>query len=83
MRALTDEVCRDAGAGPVLAGLPEHVQATVREGAGGRFVFLLNHGSEPAEVGLPQPMTDLLAQGTPASDRITLPGAGAAVLTEP
>ncbi|GHE68162.1 beta-galactosidase [Streptomyces spiralis] len=83
MRAVTDEVCRTAGVGPVLPGLPAQVQATVREGDGGRFLFLLNHGAEPAEVSLPEPMTDLLAQGTAPSDRITLPGAGAAVLTTP
>ena len=83
MRALTDEVCRSAGAGPVLTGLPEQVQATVREGDGGRFVFLLNHGPEEVEVGLAEPMTDALAQGAAPSDRITLPGAGVAVLSKP
>ncbi|NGO09077.1 beta-galactosidase [Streptomyces sp. HC44] len=83
MRALTDEVCRTAGVGPVLAGLPEQVQATVREGDGGRFLFLLNHGSEQVSVRLPEPMTDALTPGTGPSDRITLPGAGAAVLNKP
>ncbi|MFD5746377.1 beta-galactosidase [Streptomyces sp. NPDC127033] len=81
MRALTDEVCRTAGVGPVLTGLPEHVQATVRAGDGGHFVFLLNHGQEPAEITLPEPMTDVLAQGAAPAHHITLPGAGVAVLT--
>ncbi|QLH26474.1 beta-galactosidase [Streptomyces sp. Rer75] len=83
MRALTDEVCRTAEAGPVLPGLPGQVQATVREGDGGRFVLLLNHGREEVEVGLAEPMTDALAQGSAPSDRITLPGAGVAVLSKP
>ncbi|MFD3621994.1 beta-galactosidase [Streptomyces sp. NPDC058676] len=83
MRALTDEVCRTASVGPVLPGLPEQVQATVREGEGGRFLFLLNHGQEEVGIRLSQPMTDALARGTTPADRITLPGAGVAVLIEP
>ncbi|MFJ1967425.1 beta-galactosidase [Streptomyces sp. NPDC087903] len=83
MRNLMDEVRDAAGVGPVVTGLPEQVQATVRESDGGRFVFLLNHGREQVEVGLPEPMTDLLTQGTAPSDRITLPGAGVAVLSTP
>ncbi|WP_234482047.1 beta-galactosidase [Streptomyces sp. MBT49] len=82
MRALIDDVCRTADVGPVLPGLPGHVQATVREGDGGRFVFLLNHGRDEVEVRLPGPMTDLLARGGAPADRVTLPGAGVAVLTE-
>jgi beta-galactosidase len=83
MRALTDDVCRTASVGPVLPGLPEHVQATVREGDGGRFVFLLNHGQEEAEIQLPEPMTDALAPGAPRADRLALPAAGVAVLSKP
>lgn len=83
MRALIDDVCRTASVAPVLPGLPEHVQTTVREGEGGRFVFLLNHGREEAEIRLPRPMTDALAPGTAPAGRITLPAAGVAVLTEP
>lgn len=83
MRALTDDVCRTASVAPVLPGLPEHVQATVREGGGGRFVFLLNHGQDAVEIRLPAPMTDALAQGAAPTDRVTLPSAGVAVLIEP
>ncbi len=83
MRALMDDVCRAASVGPVLPGLPERVQATVRAGDGGRFVFLLNHGQEEVEVGLPAPMTDALARATAPTHGITLPGAGVAVLIEP
>ncbi|MGX1561019.1 beta-galactosidase trimerization domain-containing protein, partial [Streptomyces sp. NPDC055509] len=83
MRALMEEVCRTASVRPVLPGLPEHVQATVREGDGGRFVFLLNHGPEEVEITLPEPMTDALGQGAAPADRLTLPAAGVAVLVEP
>ncbi|CAM5403985.1 beta-galactosidase [Streptomyces purpurascens] len=83
MRALTDDVCRTASVSPVLPGLPEHVQATAREGDGGRFVFLLNHGREEAEIQLPEPMTDALAPGAIPADRLTLSAAGVAVLSKP
>jgi beta-galactosidase len=96
MRALLDDVRAAAGVAPVLPGLPEGVQATVREGPGGRYVFLLNHGSRTVEVELPAPMHDALAaaDGTDedggrgeggaragAVGRITLDARGVAVLT--
>ncbi|WP_405409495.1 beta-galactosidase [Streptomyces decoyicus] len=90
MRALLDDVRAAAGVAPVLPGLPEGVQATVREGLGGRYVFLLNHGARTVEVGLPAPMRDALATedvtggaGAGAVDRVTLSARGVAVLTEP
>ncbi|MFD0168828.1 beta-galactosidase [Streptomyces decoyicus] len=87
MRALLDDVRAAAGVAPVLPGLPDGVQATVREGLGGRFVFLLNHGARTVEVGLPAPMRDALAAdttgGAGAVDRVTLSARGVAVLTEP
>ncbi|MFG2830954.1 beta-galactosidase [Streptomyces sp. NPDC048434] len=89
MRALLDDVRDAAGVAPVLPGLPAGVQATVREGAGRRYVFLLNHGAETVEIGLPAPMRDALAaDGTGgaepgAVDRVTLGSRGVAVLTDP
>ncbi|WP_433856782.1 beta-galactosidase [Streptomyces kronopolitis] len=88
MRALLDDVRAAAGVAPVLPGLPEGVQATVREGPGGRHVFLLNHGSRPVEVELPAPMRDVLAaaggtgSGAGAVGRITLDARGVAVLAD-
>ncbi|MFC6067849.1 Beta-galactosidase C-terminal domain, partial [Streptomyces ochraceiscleroticus] len=61
------------------------VQATVRSDARARYLFLLNHGQEPAEVALPRPMTDALAQATPRAATVyhlTLPARGVAVLSE-
>lgn len=75
MRTLLDEVRAAAGAVPVLPGLPPGVQATVREGTGGRHVFLLNHGAEAVEVGLPVPMRDALAaDGAAGTGAVPGPG---------
>ncbi|WP_129295956.1 beta-galactosidase [Streptomyces lydicus] len=94
MRALLDGVRAAAGVTPVLPGLPKGVQATVREGAGGRYLFLLNHGAGDVEAVLPGPMRDALAgvdgagegeggAGTGVVDRVRLGPRGVAVLTEP
>ncbi|PBC82876.1 MULTISPECIES: beta-galactosidase [unclassified Streptomyces] len=94
MRALLDDVRAAAGVTPVLSGLPEGVQAAVREGTGGRYLFLLNHGTEAVEAVLPGPMREALAAvdgagegaggaGPGAVDRVVLGPRGVAVLTEP
>ncbi|MGW7516662.1 beta-galactosidase [Streptomyces sp. NPDC054796] len=81
-RALLDAVREEAGVGPVLPGLPDGIQATVREADDGtRFLFLLNHGTAPARAALPQPMRDLLKPGGTAEAHVTLPPRGVAVLT--
>lgn len=84
MRTLVDRVRAGAGVAPVLPGLPAGVQATVREGADGRFLFLLNHGTSAATVTLPEPMSVLAGDGAdpgagpvPAVD---LPARGVVVL---
>ncbi|MFI7382146.1 beta-galactosidase [Streptomyces sp. NPDC049813] len=80
LRALTDRVRTAAGVRPVLPGLPEHVQATVREGAGRRFLFLLNHGPDSAVVELPAPLRDRLRPAAEPAATLTLPPRGVAVL---
>ncbi|MFD7293955.1 beta-galactosidase [Streptomyces sp. NPDC059897] len=80
LRALLDRVRAQAGVAPVLPNLPTAVQATVREGATGRFLFLLNHGKDEATVALPAPMRDRLATDATPTTRITLPPYGVAVL---
>ncbi|UQA94990.1 beta-galactosidase [Streptomyces halobius] len=96
MRALLDDVRAAAGVTPVLPGLPAGVQAAVREGPGGRYLFLLNHGATAVQVELPGRMRDVLgaedgvgADGeTPrvgtgeVVERVTLAARGVAVLTE-
>ncbi|MGP8301306.1 beta-galactosidase [Streptomyces inhibens] len=85
MRALLDDIRAAAGVLPVLPGLPAGVQATVREGADERYVFLLNHGAEAVEVDLPAPMRDALAaqDAAGATGRVALAARGVAVLTDP
>lgn len=86
MRALLDRVRAEAGAGPVLDGLPEGVQAAVRESTDGarRFVFLLNHTEAPVEVPLPYACRRLVPAGPAAVEEeataVPLPARGVALL---
>ncbi|MFF4835605.1 beta-galactosidase [Streptomyces sp. NPDC001315] len=75
LRALLSGIAADAGARPVLAGLPAGVEAVRR----GELLFLLNHGREPVTVAVPDTHEDLLT-GETVTDRITLGRYGAAVL---
>lgn len=78
--ALLGRVLAEAGAGPVVPGLPAGVAATVRTGQdpAHSYLFLLNHTDEPAEAPVPDG-TDLLT-GTPVSGRLRLAPLGAAVI---
>jgi beta-galactosidase len=67
---LLARVCAQAGVEPVLPGLPDGVEAVRRRGAGGDFVFVLNHTGAPVAVG----GTDLLG-----GDGVVPPG-GVAVM---
>ncbi|NEB76153.1 beta-galactosidase, partial [Streptomyces sp. SID14478] len=78
MRALMDQVRAAADVRPVLPGLPAHVQATVREGAGTRFLFLLNHGPGSAVVELPAPLRDRLRPDAEPAATVTLAPRGVA-----
>jgi beta-galactosidase len=79
--ALVAALCRDAAvrAGPALA---DGVEAVRREHADRRFLFLLNHGAQAAEVPLPRGCRSLLDGGREV-DVVTLEPAGVAVLEEP
>lgn len=87
LRTLMDRVRDQSGVQPVLPGLPEGVQATVRAGgdAGDRrsFLFLLNHGEASATCELPEPMRDRLNPGPNPVTAVTLPARGVAVLQSP
>ncbi|MGW6924524.1 beta-galactosidase [Streptomyces sp. NPDC054950] len=67
LRALLAGIAADAGARPVLEGLPPEVEAVRR----GELLFLLHHGREPVTVRLPGTHHDLLT-GTSRTDEITL-----------
>ncbi|MDR6977670.1 beta-galactosidase [Streptomyces sp. 3330] len=75
LRALLARIAADAGARPVLEGLPPEVEAVRR----GELLFLLHHGREPVTVALPGTRHDLLT-GKPCTDEITLGRYGVAVL---
>ncbi|MFF7337569.1 beta-galactosidase [Streptomyces sp. NPDC008163] len=75
LRALLADVVREAGAGPVLAGLPEGVEAVRR----GELLFLLHHRREMVTVAVPGVYEDLLT-GRVVTDRIALGRYGVAVL---
>lgn len=80
MRALMDRIRGDAGVAPVVEGLPEGVQATVREGEETRFLFLLNHGESAARIALPRLCHDLLGETPGQVTSLSLPARGVAVL---
>ncbi|MEV6162861.1 beta-galactosidase [Streptomyces sp. NPDC052052] len=75
LRALLGRVAEEAGARPVLAGLPAGVEAVRR----GELLFLLNHGRSPVSVPVPGAHLDLLT-GAAVTDRAELGRYGVAVL---
>ncbi|MEU2022295.1 beta-galactosidase [Streptomyces sp. NPDC016469] len=75
LRALVADVVREAGVEPVLAGLPEGVEAVRR----GELLFLLHHRREMVTVAVPGTYEDLLT-GRAVTDRIALGRYGVAVL---
>ncbi|MEU3733600.1 beta-galactosidase [Streptomyces sp. NPDC033538] len=78
LRDLLARVAAEAGARPVLDGLPADVEAVRR----GDLLFLLHHGREQVTVDVPGTHRDLLTDAT-VTDRVTLGRYGVAVLTEP
>ena len=76
------KLCADAGIPGALPGvtLPLGVSVTCREGAEGRFLFVMNFTDQPQTLELPEEMTDMLT-GT-AFRELTLAPQGAAVLRE-
>lgn len=78
LRALLGGVAREAGAQPVLAGLPDGVEAVRR----GELLFLLNHGRAPVAVTVPGAPEDLLT-GRAVRGQVELGRHGVAVLRNP
>lgn len=75
LRALLGDVVREAGVTPVLAGLPEGVEAVRR----GDLLFLLHHGQGAVSVAVPGTYEDLLT-GEKVVDGVELGRHGVAVL---
>lgn len=83
-RALLDRVleriCREAKVQPVLQ-TPEGVEATLRQGEAGQFLFLLNHNSEASPVNIPWDCLELITgKQFRAGEPVTLAGRDVAIL---
>ncbi|MGJ5891639.1 beta-galactosidase [Streptomyces niveiscabiei] len=75
LRALLARIAAEAGARPVLDGLPDGVEAVRR----GELLFLLNHNRDTITLQVPPDHEDLLT-GTTTTGELTLARHGAAVL---
>ena len=79
MRALAARLIDESGVKPILAGLPDDVEAAERRAAGRRVLILINHGRDAHDIALPEPMKDVLERGGTLT-RAALPAHGVAVL---
>ncbi len=61
--------------------VPDGVEVTLREGEAGSFLFVLNHGTQAAQIPLPRPMQDLLTRQHHTSS-FALPPRDVAILME-
>jgi len=75
---LISEALKKASVESVVVS-PENVEVGIRQKDGDRYVFLVNHGQEPATVGLPFEGEELLTN-IRVADSITLNGHGIAVI---
>jgi len=82
MRRILAAAAADAGAAPVLAGLPDGVEAVRREGPGGSHLFLLNHGAEPVTVTVPDGSALRFGDGVLDGTSLNLPARGVSVVGE-
>lgn len=75
---LIADVLKAGGVSPVLAP-PEGVEVSVREGAGKKLLFLVNHTEEKQHVSVPSGKPELLT-GETTSGTVTLEAYGVAVI---
>lgn len=78
LRTLLTRAADEAGVRPSLTQLPAGVEAVHR----GDLLFLLNHGTEPVKVPLPDGRCEDLLTGHPFEGMITLGRFGVAVLRQ-
>jgi beta-galactosidase len=81
MRRVLDEALAGAGVSPALPGLPDGVEAVIRASGETRTTFVLNHGHQPVRIDLPQPVVDVMSDGSPVTE-ITLGPRGVALLRD-
>jgi beta-galactosidase len=67
-----------AGVTPVLPELPAGVEASIRSGAGGRWLFLLNHNDSAVTVRVPAGATDVLT-GQGLAERVAIERRGVVI----
>ncbi len=79
LRRLLAALADDAGVRPVVADLPEDVEAVRRRGARGSYLVVLNHGSAPVAVS--GPGVDLVG-GQGLEQPVVLPAGGFLVARE-
>lgn len=79
LSAVMERVCGAAKVAPVWQTPPE-VEATLRESATGRFLFLINHGDRTATVSLGTHRGTHLGTGTAVRDTIDLASLDVAVI---
>jgi beta-galactosidase len=79
MAQVLDQVCAHARIVPVLA-TPAHVEATLREGGGKKFLFVLNYNNASVHVPLAQYRGADLLTGRAATGALDLPPYGVAVV---
>jgi beta-galactosidase len=75
---LMTHVLAEADVQPPLQA-PSGVEALVRKGPAGEYLFLLNHNAETVAVNLPRPMTDMLT-GKLLNRTVGVPAYGVLVL---
>jgi len=83
--SVLDPVLEEAGVRPVLPGVPDGVETTVRRGPDGAYLFLLNHGENSVDVPVPGWAGAELLTGEPVDGErpLRLPELGAAVIRGP
>lgn len=81
MARLTGHIVKEAGV-EAVADAPSGVEAVRRETADGGLTFLLNHGNEPRDVGVPLGAMELISGRRLSSNRFRLNSRDVAVIQE-
>jgi beta-galactosidase len=78
MDTLLTRAAAQAGVMPVVPGVPAGVEASIRSGAEGRWLFLLNHNDSTVTVPVPRGATDVLT-GQGLAERVAIERRGVVI----
>jgi beta-galactosidase len=78
MDTLLTRAAAQAGVMPVVPGVPAGVEASIRAGAEGRWLFLLNHNDSTVTVPVPRGATDVLT-GQGLAERVAIERRGVVI----